>query len=40
MSVYIHDCNANNYSPGGMENVVGSPYTHAPVHPAVNGTGY
>ena len=37
MSVYIQDCNANNYSPGEVGNVVGSPYTHAPVHLVVNG---
>ena len=35
--VYIQDCNANNYSLGGVENVGQSPYFHAPVHPAVNG---
>ena len=29
-SVYIHDGNANNYSPGGVENVRQSHYTHAP----------
>ena len=37
MSVYIHDCNATNYSPSEVENVGLSPYTHAPVHPEVNG---
>ena len=36
-NIYIHDCNANNYYPGRVENVGRSPYTHAPVHPAVNG---
>ena len=37
MSAYIQDCNANNNSPGGVENVRRSPYTHAHVHSAVNG---
>ena len=36
-SVYINDCNANNYSQGRVENVGQSPYTPSPVHPAVNG---